>query len=301
MTDQIIETQEEQQPTKYVLDSVNTGDVNVESFFASEQAFSVMRLAVEAKFGTMSNGYKERIDELQKEYEEQIAKLIAENNEMSDKLAQAKTELSNAKLEIKHITMKRDAAASELATAKTEIERLNDHLQDLRTEIAIGAKAATRVVDTNLETNLAEEMEKFKQARPAIYDVHQTDNKGSQFTAKLAETDEPITFTWLEKGKYREVTAEEADQFRRAAESKRANEDLAQPGESVDTAGTVVELPSQFQTEEDTTEEDTTDGVVKGNVSESVAGQTVTREEFEELKRRVVIVEKMVKRPEEVA
>jgi chromosome segregation ATPase len=297
MTDQIIETQEEQQPTKYLLDSVNTAGVNVESFFTDEGAYKAIRLAIEAKTETMTIGYKERINELQKEYEEQIAKLIAENNEMSDKLAQAKTELSNAKLEIEDITTKRDAAASELATAKTEIERLNDHLQDLRTEIAIGAKAATRVIDTNLATNLAEEMEKFKQSRPAIYDVHQTDNKGSQFTAKLAETDEPITFTWLEKGKYREVTAQEAEQFRRAAEeSKRANEDLAQPGESVDTAGTVVELPSQFQTEEDTA-----DGVAKGNVSESVAGQTVTREEFEELKRRVVIVEKMVKRPEEVA
>ncbi|QYK61835.1 hypothetical protein [Paenibacillus sp. S25] len=297
MTDQIIETQEEQQPTKYVLDSVNTGDVNVESFFASEQAFSVMRLAVEAKFGTMSNGYKERIDELQKEYEEQIAKLITENNEMSDKLAQAKSELSNAKLEIEDISAKRDAAAAELTGAKAEIERLNDHVQDLRTEIAIGAKAATRVVDTNLETNLAEEMEKFKQSRPAIYDVQPLDNRGANFKAKLAETDEEITFNYLEKGKYREVTAQEAEQFRREAEeSKRANEDLAQPGESVDTAGTVVELPSQFQTEEDTA-----DGVAKGNVSESVAGQAVTREEFEELKRRVVIVEKMVKRPEEVA
>ncbi|MFS8215636.1 hypothetical protein [Paenibacillus sp. S29] len=295
ITDQIIETQEEQQPTKYLLDIIDTKGVNVESFFASEQAFNLIRMAVEAKVGTMTNGYKERIDELQKEYEEQIAKLITENNEMSDKLAQAKTELSNAKLEIEDISSKRDAAAAELTGAKAEIERLNDHVQDLRTEIAIGAKAATRVVDTNLETNLAEEMEKFKQARPAIYDVHQTDNKGSQFTAKLAETDEPITFTWLEKGKYREVTAEEADQFRRAAEeSKRANEDLAQPG-GVEKAD-VVELPTQFQTEEDTA-----DGVAKGNVSESVAGQTVTREEFEELKRRVVIVEKMVKRPEEVA
>ncbi|MDP9676264.1 chromosome segregation ATPase [Paenibacillus jamilae] len=289
------ENQEITQPTPYVLDGINTGDVNVESFFASEQAFNVIRLAVEAKFGTMSNGYKERIDELQKEYEEQIAKLIAENNEMSDKLSQAKTELSNAKLEIEDITAKRDAAAAELTSAKAEIERLNDHVQDLRTEIAIGAKAATRVVDTNLATNLAEEMEKFKQSRPAIYDVQQSDNKGSQFTAKLAETDEKITFTWLEKGKYREVTAQEAEQFRRAAEEqKRAHEDLAQPG-GVEKAD-VVELPTQFQTEEDTA-----DGVAKGNVSESVAGQTVTREEFEELKRRVVIVEKMVKRPEEVA
>jgi chromosome segregation ATPase len=269
ITDQIIETQEEQQPTKYVLDSVNTGDVNVESFFASEQAFSVMRLAVEAKFGTMSNGYKERIDELQKEYEEQIAKLIAENNEMSDKLAQAKTELSNAKLEIEDITAKRDAAASELTSAKAEIERLNDHVQDLRTEIAIGAKAATRIVNTNLETNLAEEMEKFKQSRPAIYDVQPLDNRGANFKARLAETDEEITFNHLEKGKYREVTAEEADQFRRAAEeSKRANEDLAQPG-GVEKAD-IVELPTQFQTEEDTA-----NGVAEGNMGGQVATKTI--------------------------
>lgn len=267
MTDQIIETQEEQQPTKYLLDSVNTYGVNVESFFTDEAAYKAIRLAIEAKTETMNTGYKERIDELQKEYEEQIAKLIAENNEMSDKLSQAKTELSNAKLEIEDITAKRDAAAAELTSAKAEIERLNDHV----TEIAIGAKAATRVVDTNLATNLAEEMEKFKQSRPAIYDVQQSDNKGSQFTAKLAETDEPITFTWLEKGKYREVTAQEAEQFRRAAEeSKRANEDLAQPG-GVEKAD-VVELPTQFQTE---TEEDTTDGVAEGDMGGQVAAKTI--------------------------
>ncbi|TQR97328.1 hypothetical protein [Paenibacillus ottowii] len=292
MTDQIIEA-EEQQPTEYVLDSVNTVGVNVESFFTNEGAYKAIRLAIEAKVETMTNGYKERINELQKEYEEQIAKLIAENNEMSDKLAQAKTELSNAKLEIEDITTKRDAAASELATAKAEVERL-------RTEIAIGVKAATRVVNTNLETNLVAEMEKFKQSRPAIYDVQPLDNRGANFKAKLAETDEEITFNYLEKGKYREVTAQEAEQFRRAAEEqKRANEDLAQPGESVDTAGTVVELPSQFQTDEETP--DTTDGVAQGDAGQQMAGAAVTREEFEELKRRVVIVEKLVKRPEEVA
>ncbi|KOS03963.1 hypothetical protein [Paenibacillus polymyxa] len=268
ITDQIIETQEEQQPTKYVLDSVNTVGVNVESFFTNEGAYKAIRLAIEAKVETMTNGYKERINELQKEYEEQIAKLIAENNEMSDKLSQAKTELSNAKLEIEDITTKRDAAASELATAKTEIERLNDHLQDLRTEIAIGAKAATRVANTNLETNLVAEMEKFKQSRPAIYDVQPLDNRGANFKAKLAETDEEITFNYLEKGKYREVTAEEADQFRRSAEeSKRANEDLAQSG-GVEEAD-VVELPTQFQTQEDA------DGLAKGDAGQQVAGKTV--------------------------
>ncbi|WP_194843060.1 hypothetical protein [Paenibacillus polymyxa] len=283
----------------YFLDGISfdNGDVNIRTLFDSDAAYQVAKFAIETKVTTLTTNYATRIDELQREYEEQIAKLISENNEISDKLAQSKTELSNAKLEIEDISAKRDAAAAELASAKAEIERLNDHVQDLRTEIAIGAKAATKVVDTNLNTNLAEAMEKLKSTRPAIYDVQPLDNRGANYKAKLAETDEEITFNYLEKGKYREVTAQEAEQFRRAAEeSKRANEDLAQPGESVDTAGTVVELPSQFQTEEDTT-----DGVAKGNVSESVAGQTVTREEFEELKRRVVIVEKMVKRPEEVA
>ncbi|WDM22633.1 hypothetical protein [Paenibacillus polymyxa] len=265
-----VQTQETDVTTtepRYFLDGISfdNGDVNIRTLFDSDAAYQVAKFAIETKVTTLTTNYATRIDELQREYEEQIAKLISENNEISDKLAQSKTELSNAKLEIEDISAKRDAAAAELASAKAEIERLNDHV----TEIAIGAKAATKVVDTNLNTNLAEAMEKLKSTRPAIYDVQPLDNRGANYKAKLAETDEEITFNYLEKGKYREVTAQEAEQFRRAAEEqKRANEDLAQPG-GVEKAD-VVELPTQFQTEEDTA-----NGVAEGNMGGQVAAKTI--------------------------
>ncbi|ODB56951.1 hypothetical protein A7311_01090 [Paenibacillus polymyxa] len=202
---------------------------------------------------------------------------IKENQTLKDQNEELQTRYDNLydtsleqRNQINDISQKRDAAVGQLEEATAEIERLKKHNDDLQVQLAVGAKNAPKVIDV---TNSLEEYKKAKQkaeeAKPAIYYIQPMDNRGANFSAKLAETDEVITFNYLERGKYREVTAEQADQFRRAAEEqKRANEDLAQPG-GVEEAD-VVELPTQFQTEEDST-----DGVAKGNASEQVAGKTI--------------------------
>jgi myosin heavy subunit len=199
-----------------------------------------------------------------------LKKVMQEKYELADKLADAES--------------KRDAAAAELEEAKKEIKRLNSQIDDLRKEIAVGAANAHKVIEIN------ESVEDFKAAKaaaeaakPAIYDVVPLDWKRSRYTAKLAATGEEIEFGYLEKGKYREVTAEEAEVFRAEYEAQIATESV--PVE-VD-AGEGMELtPPVFQTEEDT--ETTAGDMAQGDMDGEVADQALTLEE------RVAALEKAV-------
>ncbi|WP_348624672.1 hypothetical protein ABFT51_07550 [Paenibacillus peoriae] len=251
----------------YALDGLEVDGMKMRQLCSNEGAYQVLRIAVQEMMTDRDTKYLEELKRTQEEaatVKQERDDLQKQYDDLYEQTDSLKKDLQAAQEEIADLGQKRDAAAQ-------EITRLNSHIDDLRAEAAIGATAATKVINSNTSGALAEAVKAYKDALPAIYDVEQVDNKGSLFKAKLAETAEEITFGWLDKGKYREVTAQEAEQFRRAAEEqKRANEDLAQSGESVDTAGTVVDMPSQFQTEEDTA-----DGVAKGNVSESVAGKTI--------------------------
>lgn len=199
-----------------------------------------------------------------------LKKVMQEKYELADKLADAEA--------------KRDAAAAELEEAKKEIKRLKSQIDDLRKEIAVGAVNAPKVID------IGESMQQFLEAKaaaeaakPAIYDVEPLDFKQSRYTAKLAATGEEIEFGYLEKGKYREVTAEEAEVFRAEYEAQIATESV--PVE-VD-AGEGMELtPPVFQTEEDT--ETTAGDMAQGDMDGEVADQALTLEE------RVAALEKAV-------
>ncbi|WP_025686008.1 hypothetical protein [Paenibacillus maysiensis] len=266
----------------YILDGLEVDGMKMRQLCSNEGAYQVLRIAVQEMMSDRDTKYLEELKRTQEDagsLKKERDDLQKQYDDLYEKTDGLKKELQAAQEEITDLGQKRDAAAQEIA-------RLNSHIDDLRAEAAIGASAATKVISSNTSAALAEAVRAYKDALPAIYDVEQVDNKGSLFKAKLAETAEEITFGWLDKGKYREVTAEEADQFRRAAEEqKRANEDLAQSG-GVEEAD-VVELPTQFQTQEDA------DRLVKGDAGQQVAGKTI--------EERVAALEAMVFGKGEVA
>ncbi|KAF6578305.1 hypothetical protein G9G54_13595 [Paenibacillus sp. EKM212P] len=248
----------------YILDGLEVDGMKMRQLCSNEGAYQVLRIAVQEMMSDRDTKYLEELKRTQEEaaaIKKERDDLQKQYDDLYEKTDGLKKELQAAQEEIVDLGQKRDAAAQEIA-------RLNSHIDDLRAEAAVGASAATKVINSNTSGALAEAVKAYKESLPAIYDVVQVDNKGSKFKAKLAETAEEITFGWLDKGKYREVTAEQADQFRRAAEEqKRAHEDLAQPG-GVEEAD-VVELPTQFQTQEDA------DGLAQGDAGQQVAGKTV--------------------------
>jgi hypothetical protein len=169
-----------------------------------------------------------------KELESDNAALQDKYNQSEEANESLKYIVDNAKLDINDAISKRDAAAKALDEANTEIARLNGHLEDLRKEIAIGAANATKVVEVDVRSareKLDEERKKEEEAKPVIYNLRWEDDiKRTHYLAELAKTDETIRFKYLEKGRYRVVTSEEAPSFRTAylQEQECNHEDMAQ-------------------------------------------------------------------------
>jgi hypothetical protein len=192
---------------------------------------------------------------------------------------------------------KRDAAVARAEEAESRVAQLESQVDDLRKEIAVGAKRATEVIDIGSESAVElwkrhrEEFEAKKQAeqqsKTPIYDLEWADHKRSTYKAKLAETDEEITFSYLSKGNYREVTAQEAESFRRAyQESQRSHEDMAQPGEAVEES-TVT--PIRPEGSEHGLDESDTDREVEAEAAGSV------EEQLAALEQRVSALEGLMK------
>lgn len=180
-----------------------------------------------------------------KELESANAALQEKFNQSEEANESLKYIVDNAKLDINDAISKRDAAAKALDEANAEIARLNGHLEDLRKEIAIGAANAAKVVEVDVMSareKLIEERKKEEEAKPVIYNLRWEDDiKRTHYLAELAKTDETIRFKYLEKGRYRVVTSEEAPSFRTAylEEQERNHEDMAQSSSVEDELVTV--------------------------------------------------------------
>lgn len=251
----------------------------------AEKAYRVVSTAWKQSLLEAAENAKKELDAERFEKETALGMLEEVSAEKEDiqvslkKVMQEKYDLAN---QLEDAEAKRDAAAAELEEAKKEIKRLNNELDDLRKEIAVGAANAPKVID------IGESMAEWQAAKaaaeaakPAIYDVHPTDFKQSRFTAKLAETDEPIEFGYLEKNKYREVSASEAEVFRAEYEAKQATESA-----TVDTGEGLELTPPVFQGESEDDPETAVNSVDEGNTNVEMAGATL-EERVAELERAV--------------
>ncbi|WP_339317936.1 hypothetical protein [Paenibacillus sp. FSL R10-2734] len=213
----------------------------------------------------------------------EIKELKAANAVLQEKFNQSeeanealKHIVDTAKLDINDAISKRDAAAKALDEANAEIARLNGHLEDLRKEIAVGAVNATKVVEVDVRSareKLDEERKKEEEAKPVIYNLRWEDDiKRTHYLAELAKTDETIRFKYLEKGRYRVVTSEEAPSFRAAylEEQERNHEDMAQHSSVEDEPVTVPAFR-----DEDTNS--ATSGVDQADTSGEVARPSVEK------------------------
>ncbi|MGR6546283.1 hypothetical protein [Paenibacillus tundrae] len=295
--------EESQQEIAYIMDNLDLDGVSMREMFknesleSAEAAYQVVRIAVQNTLLQRDGQWMAEIKDLRERLAaETAAKDAAQAAADASGEANAKlvTEIRDVRMDLEDITSKRDAAVTQLEEARTEIARLNGHVDDLRQQVAIGAPAAVKVIDTgDAMAAWKEQKKREEESKPAIYDLEWTDNKRSTYTAKLAETDEVITFNYLEKGKYREVSAEEAPQFRiRAEEPEHRDEDLARTDNLEESSE--LAPPTWGYPEGEAPTESTTDGLAQEQLAGSGSAETegtVTRAEFEELKRRVAMLE----------
>jgi hypothetical protein len=209
---------------------------------------------------------------------------------------QLNLELSNKTLEIADLNSRLTNATRMLGEEQAEVERLNSQVDDLRKEIAIGAAAASKVVEVDVRSTREiweEERRKEEDAKPVIYNIRWKDDiRRDTYLAELAATDETIEIPYYAmngdlkdptamKGRHRVVTSEEAPSFRTAAAVEEDHTSNVPVGSDL-----TLTVPA-FRDDED---ESPTEPGLAAEAS-TVAGSPVTREEFEELKARVAQIE----------
>lgn len=281
----------------YILDNLRVGDETIQDFFLNDtedrakMSYAVVREEVQRLLMEREQYWKEQHDQIQAQYELERAereKAQASEATAAERNVKLLAELNEAQLMLSDAESKRDAAVAQAEEKDETIERLNKEVAELKKQLSVVAVAAPKTVDGGeAYARWKEQRKREEEAKPAIYDVEWVDNKRSTLRAKLASTGEEITFSHLEKGKYREVSAEEAPQFRITAEEpQRDNADLAQP-ESVEETSNLK--PPSFPNEEEEGRQ-----LAEGDVAGSTAEETeaeVTRAEFEALKQRVAALE----------
>ncbi len=270
------------------LDNLRVGDTSIRELFfnqtaeESEAAYQLVSAVWKQETAEIVakhlQSYQDLEQQLSQERREK-AELQSRYDQMYEEHAEQRKTLNEVRFELEETSAKRDAAVNQIDELNEEIKRLNGQIDDLRKEIAVGAANAPKVIDVkDAHAQYLEEKRKAEAAKPAIYDVEPTDHKRSWYRAKLAETDEVIEFGYLEKGKYREVTAAEAEVFRTEYEAKR-NQESAE----VDAGHGVDVDPNQFQETETAV-----NGVDQTDESLEVAGEDVT------LEQRVAALERAV-------
>jgi hypothetical protein len=185
----------------------------------NEDAYQVSYIAIQKLFAEQAQRHAQIVSALKASHDSENASLREEAQSLRNELFQAKDTIAD-------LTAKHEAAANLLEEEKEEKLRLKADNENLRNQLENIAKPK----DTNVNYDAAEAQERLRASRIPIYDVKPLDNLGKRFSAKLVETGEPIEFGYLEKGKYREVTDEEASRFR--AEQAASENEPVQPSET---------------------------------------------------------------------
>lgn len=279
--------------TAYLLDTLEIEGLSISQLSASAEAYEILREGLQL---FIDQREESALDKLKQAKEEstaainelklEVEQLTKENANQSQAITQLKVELLQAGDTINELEDKHRAATSQLEESQTEVARLNSQVDDLRAEIAVGARAAQQVA--NASEDLKAKAEAFKKSiQDSIIPIvnkrwdEEAEVKHSYYLAERADTMETVRFMWTAQSKYKEVTEADAATFRIDYLAKQAAEvETTSPG--------VLEVAEQHlapQPEEAPAA--TEPGLDQTNAGVEVAGETVTREEFEGLKSEV--------------
>ncbi len=295
----------------HTLDNLVISGVTVRELFLNEtregaeaayQAFQIaykqMMMDQQEEFLKEIKSYKDQLANAKVESEAQIKEQQKKYDDLYEESAKQRYEASAKVHELENaleeMGRKRDAAVTRAEEAEAEVKRLESQVDDLRKEIAVGPRRAVEVVEIGSDAaieawkrqrELAEEKKRAEQdSKILIYNVQPLDHRRSKFQAQYAKNDEVFVDSYLYFANYREVTAEEAEQFRRSTE-KSNGETVATPGESVEEVLVPVNL--QFQ-------EDETDDATEHGLDEIDTDREVEAEATGSVEERLTALEKRV-------
>lgn len=283
------------------LETYNIGDSSftIDQLAADEDAAKILRKGIAENSQKQAQKWLEDINAQKSVYEQKVASLLEQLSEKDKTIDTLQNDNSQLHLENEDIAEKRDAAFKLAQEAQADVQRLNARVDELTQQLATTSpsnvveitsdadlEAAAQRLKAKKEAEAQAKREADQAAKIRIYNVQQLDGTGSKFGANRADNDEYITFGWLEKNKYVELSGEEVQRFQQELAAQAALEVVANEDTNntplVEEA-TTIEVP-QFQEEDTTVPEHTADGEVATTPTEDV----VTRAEFYELREEVM-------------
>lgn len=280
--------------TASLLETLSIGGLSISQLSASEEAYEILRDGLQMFIDEKDANTLKQIKVVKEDAARDIAELRMLNNDLvasiedlENTATTLRSDLFEKTEELADMEAKRTAQQLIIEEQQAENDRLKSQVTDLQTEAAIGAREAVKVITSE---DLKAKADAYKQSIqdsliPVTNMRWDEDHKPaqSQYKAELAKTGETITFSWLHKTKYREVTQAEADTFRTEYEA-------AQQA-STDSTGVLemAEQPVEPTVPPIQDEDSTTAGLAAA--ASTVAGETVTREEYNQLEERISALE----------
>lgn len=255
-------------------DNISVGGINItlRELAASEQSYQFLSAWFQQYVGDMAQQHAVVVASYQSENEklkEEMDDVLGTNENLQEEIKVLDSKVIALNEQLEDIGTKRDAAVKTAEEAQEETKRLAADNESLRKQLESTSKPS----QTNLNTDLAVLAKQLNDAKPAIYNKRWEDpNRKTTYLAELATTGETISFGYLEAGKYREVSPEEAETFRTEAPSAPVVVDVA----TDPVAEEVLNSPSE-----------TDAGVQTDSTPGEMVSEAVSRAEFQALKAEV--------------
>jgi len=270
----------------YFLDNLVIEGLTMRELSGGEDQYQMLRIAVQTKIITQAEEYSKQINAIQAEEtaQQNVLKKQIEELQYLNKL-----ELSDLQ--------------SKLSNAASEIDRLNSHVDDLRKEIAVGARNAYTVIDSEEQGKQMKELaDRIKASRIHVYDVvPDSEINAKNYTAKRADNGEEVTYNWTQAKNYIEIKdAAEVERFREQFSNQNAVQDSTLGNDEIPNVTqeeTFPTIPSAIAPEINVPAEIQ---LVVSAPTDSGQGQTV-EERFEAIERRLTELEKICSVNEEAA
>lgn len=247
----------------FFLDNLVIEGLTMRELCAGEDQYQMLRIAVQTDKINQAEEYSKKISTIQaeentqksllKQQLENVQKKQEEDNKQAfedmELIKHLESELSQSKLETIDYQTK-------LRNATDEIDRLNSHVDDLRKEIAVGARNAYKVIDSEEQGKQMKELaDRIKASRIHVYDVvPDSEINPKNYTAKRADNGDEVTYNWTQTKNYIEIKdVAEVNRFRDEHAAKEVIPDISldQPVQDnvMPTEVTFPEIPSAIAPE----------------------------------------------------
>lgn len=274
--------QEASRESALAVDNMVIGDnTSLRDLCIDEASYQFVSIAIKTMMNTQATKYINELSTQKAQYEDQLraasdreAQLKLQNSNLQKALESVTAERDTLQSQSSQITLERDKAFEVRDNAAKALDEANKKIEELQ------ASGAT-ITQVDQSEQLKKAQEDFINSRIKVTNIRWADDiRKTHYAAELADNGETITFGRLEKGKYLEVSKEEAARFRTEQSNQSAVQDSTL-GSSQTTDAVVPQIATveDFRTAEDTTEKTTDSGntdatagsVVQATIEDRVA------------------------------